>query len=785
MAEHAEAGASDQDNCTQPQSTTPVDAASPIGTKDDCGENDDVPLGPAPAIKLSLLMQDASDQKRAPYHFLFRCPKCDTTRVSDSGFISAYTGPEQKKEDLSSDSGGSPITEPDEADGDGSSKADASPEGPFVQYRSVYRDPQDEHILYSTVSYETLKFGSTGDAQQQKAIFDVVAELTAAKHYPYWEREKPLETAPFVKSSPEYTIHIHSPGIIHAIQSVVHYFPGLEFSQETLIIEEPFAPLVHHYEQLTAFRERCRPEVLDEESSDQERSVYGHLGLLLQYLDDEVMPRVIAEKQRHARGVATWSMLWLLFRPGMDVAYLATNHMSRVGVVNRCGGVVHTVSRTESDADEGFAGSWEIAAWNLRYDGMRMGRRARSTSISYFDGELDISRFQIVPIEVVPTMDDGTSFRDYSIEMGKRWFSLTKRQCRQHHGRILDTPYVDIDSLVMIDMEMSFVDNEHTRPDLAAASFELKTTPMSDSHMSCSCAGCAKSSTEPPRFEPEPVSFNAYDNILMETVSALSDHQYLLCPQFVQAYFFKTQEWQMVDVSNLSPPEFNPDMITSLVMSEKRIKLLKGLTQSFMRQDMNQANGSSEAWTADFVKGKGNSQIFLLHGPPGVGKTYTAGFLRAIEFYEGILFLTTNRVGVFDDAFISRIHVKLRYDALTDSDRSRVWNNFIDKLKTERKDKIRVMRDVYEYIESKKVKELVLNGREIRNLFQTAVGLAEFEGEKDEEGKVKLKEDHIAQVVEMAAEFKEYLDDLHQGNEAKRAERKYQRMDETPTKAGR
>lgn len=37
------------------------------------------------------------------------------------------------------------------------------------------------------------------------------------------------------------------------------------------------------------------------------------------------------------------------------------------------------------------------------------------------------------------------------------------------------------------------------------------------------------------------------------------------------------------------------------------------------------------AWSADFVKGKGEGLIFLLHGKPGVGKTYTAGELSRHE----------------------------------------------------------------------------------------------------------------------------------------------------------
>jgi len=68
-----------------------------------------------------------------------------------------------------------------------------------------------------------------------------------------------------------------------------------------------------------------------------------------------------------------------------------------------------------------------------------------------------------------------------------------------------------------------------------------------------------------------------------------------------------------VDVSNLSPPIFNTKLLDEhLVLSEKRIALLKALASSFTRTDGDMASAPMRRWTADFVKGKGNSQIFLL-----------------------------------------------------------------------------------------------------------------------------------------------------------------------------
>jgi hypothetical protein len=54
-------------------------------------------------------------------------------------------------------------------------------------------------------------------------------------------------------------------------------------------------------------------------------------------------------------------------------------------------------------------------------------------------------------------------------------------------------------------------------------------------------------------------------------------------------------------------------------------------------------------------------------------------FLRVLEYYEGIMFLTTNRVQTFDQAFQSRIHISLDYKELDAPSRKRVWQNFLEQ----------------------------------------------------------------------------------------------------------
>lgn len=52
-------------------------------------------------------------------------------------------------------------------------------------------------------------------------------------------------------------------------------------------------------------------------------------------------------------------------------------------------------------------------------------------------------------------------------------------------------------------------------------------------------------------------------------------------------------------------------------------------------------------------------------------------FLRVLEYYEGIMFLTTNRVETFDPAFQSRIHISIDYPELSSESRRLVWKNFL------------------------------------------------------------------------------------------------------------
>ncbi|KAI9733084.1 MAG: hypothetical protein M1834_003630 [Cirrosporium novae-zelandiae] len=118
-------------------------------------------------------------------------------------------------------------------------------------------------------------------------------------------------------------------------------------------------------------------------------------------------------------------------------------------------------------------------------------------------------------------------------------------------------------------------------------------------------------------------------------------------------------------------------------------------------------------------------------------------FLRVLEYYSGILFLTTNRVGTLDEAFKSRMHVSLYYEPLKRNQTLDIFKVNIDKLRAIEKEKKDQTKDTDLKESALEIKEESIinyaawyydnmrktarwNGRQIRNAFQVASSLAYY-----------------------------------------------------------
>ena len=84
-------------------------------------------------------------------------------------------------------------------------------------------------------------------------------------------------------------------------------------------------------------------------------------------------------------------------------------------------------------------------------------------------------------------------------------------------------------------------------------------------------------------------------------------------------------------------------------------------------------------------------------------------FLRTLEYYRGIMVLTTNRVKDIDDAIKSRISVALYYGPLGLDTRKTIWESFLKKAAAAAKGRAEYTAADLDWLSKKEV-----NGRQVR-----------------------------------------------------------------------
>lgn len=198
----------------------------------------------------------------------------------------------------------------------------------------------------------------------------------------------------------------------------------------------------------------------------------------------------------------------------------------------------------------------------------------------------------------------------------------------------------------MVDTQQ-WVSDRHAYPWARQIMLDEESGPPASRSPLCNCCRCVSVVGN----EPVESIFEDYDRIPHQTRTTFTDHHYFLCSGYMEAFLFKTREWGIVtatlwlyhadivivalDVYGFKDPVFDKKMINDLVLAQDTKDMIVDLTKLFVEEKGTKKDAGDtaksenefdmSAWSADFVKGKGEGLIFLLHGKPGVGKTYTAG----------------------------------------------------------------------------------------------------------------------------------------------------------------
>jgi hypothetical protein len=108
-------------------------------------------------------------------------------------------------------------------------------------------------------------------------------------------------------------------------------------------------------------------------------------------------------------------------------------------------------------------------------------------------------------------------------------------------------------------------------------------------------------------------------------------------------------------------------------------------------------------------------------------------FLKKLEYYRGVMFLTTNRINDFDSAFESRIHLTIHYPHLDTASRLHIWKTFVTMGNSESR-----LKDS----DLETLAKMEMNGRQIKNIIKTGRLLSKQQ-------KIPLAIEHIRMVLKV------------------------------------
>lgn len=142
-----------------------------------------------------------------------------------------------------------------------------------------------------------------------------------------------------------------------------------------------------------------------------------------------------------------------------------------------------------------------------------------------------------------------------------------------------------------------------------------------------------------------------------------------------------------------------------------------GVTTQALESNLQQILEVSAIWGASILLDEADIFLEKRNNRDIVRNAMVGIFLRLLEYHQGVLFLTTNRLKSFDPAFQSRVSIAIKYKRLDFESRKTIWSNFL------------VSAGVHaEPADLEKLAQFKLNGRQIRNTLRLSAVVASEEG---------------------------------------------------------
>ncbi|PCH36706.1 nucleoside triphosphate hydrolase protein [Wolfiporia cocos MD-104 SS10] len=563
---------------------------------------------------------------------------------------------------------------------------------------------------------------------------------------------------------PTFKVTVKSAYLREVCKDVMQVVDGLSWNAEPLEISPQL--LVAFHPHFTTYHAELQAKPMPTPS---ERACLDAVSALLRYLETDYRSTLARIRNLTAHGEITFDLLYALLVPRTILITSCPSTGAPLALRLRSASLVHTLTSAfydvvcesidaiDFESDVGTQGSVD-ATLRRTGGGRTIGRVESRVLLVKFNGTVKIASLDAYPLDFHP---DSKEQKRQLIERGRKWVSMMGVRHVYYRGRgafavsggrCKRYAKFNIDSRVMVD-----------RGDTRFANI-IEIVP----------------------------SMLQIDEI------DITDEELMLTTPVIYGFSLSDKLWLELNIQHIELIRWNPHAFANLVLPGARRALLQSLVEAHNAElgfdDFVPGKGaglvinlfgppgvgktlSAEA-TSEHVKrplyvvGGGDlgthaegvdarlkevfevatrwraivlideADVFLERRSMHDLKrnAMVAVFLRHVEYYRGILFLTTNRIKAFDEAFLSRIHVALHFTHLSKEAKAQVWRAFLLKAGMAESELDDAMVNVLAKRE--------INGRQIKNATRTAHSLAVSRSER-------LRLSHILETLDAMEAFAE------------------------------
>lgn len=556
------------------------------------------------------------------------------------------------------------------------------------------------------------------------------------------------------------SVIIQSPYLKKVLCTVMKDYPGIVPNVSRLVFYAPFECFVHRWDEFAAEMASASHDDITKE----------HLGLLYRILQEELGEIITLRQDYFNNKAITFSHLWTLFVPGDTI--LTTKHGKPLAVRFKRGYFGMT------QCGRAYQMECECIDW----DGVTLGWVACNLMVPEFIGARPFPELPSYPIQF---HEQPELIKALLKNRGRKFESLCGYHYKAYEGVAFYHPAMD--------PAKTSSETVSTRIVVDGASWEkanqdhrIYPRALNDSENRGYRSRRGSVSSDSEDYFSE--SGDNDDDPRM-ALAPLDAEMVLMTFPILRGYALRNRQWMEFYVDHVQEVEFDDNAFDSLVLEKEQKELILAFAQSQVKfkdsfDDIISGKGKGiimllsggpgigKTLTAEsvaeemqaplYVMGAGDlgtephevennlseilamvsnwnavllldeCDIFLeARSSADMHRNRIVGiFLRMLEYYEGILFLTTNRVKDMDPAFDSRIHMSLEYPELDYNSRGSIWKTFLARAINS--DKKFVDQSVYEVSDRDIVRlsNLALNGRQIKNAVKMANLLSCQQGEK-------------------------------------------------------